>query len=184
VQPKLELPFLPGRVWGFTGGPHSAWGPDGALAAIDFAPPSSESGCVQSPEWVTAMAPGVIVRSVNGLVIEDLDGDGVEQTGWNIMYLHIETRDRVSVGTRVETNDKIGHPSCEGGKSSGTHTHVVRKYNGEWILAGGPMPFNLSGYIAHNGDAPYKGTLTLGTKTITADFLGSPETYIARPKQP
>ena len=142
VQPALELPFQVGPIWAFTSGPHSAWGPDGALSALDFAPPSSKSGCVKSNEWVTAMAPGVIVRSEHGLVMEDLDFDGIEQTGWNIMYFHIETRDRLPVGTKVQTGDKIGHPSCEGGISTGTHTHVARKYNGEWILAGGPLPFN------------------------------------------
>lgn len=179
-QPSLELPFVPGRVWSFTGGPHSAWGPDGALAAIDFAPPAMESGCVESNEWVTAMAPGVIIRSENGLVMEDLDFDGIEQTGWDIMYLHIATKDRVEVGTRLETGDKIGHPSCEGGNATGTHTHVARKYNGEWILAGGPMPFSLSGYVAQNGGEPYKGTLVNGNTSVIADPLSSKKSFISR----
>ena len=181
-QPALELPFMPGRVWGFTGGPHSAWGPDGALAALDFAPPSTLSGCAVSQEWVTAMAPGVIVRAENGIVIEDLDFDGIEQTGWNIMYMHTETRDRVAVGTRVETGDKIGHPSCEGGISTGTHTHVVRKYNGEWILADGPLPYELSGFVAHNGSVPYEGTLTKGGLVVIRDLNGAVTSYISRPK--
>jgi len=169
TQPVLELPFQPGVTWGFTGGPHSAWGPDGALAALDFAPPSEQPGCVESNEWVTAMAPGVIVRSEEGLVMEDLDGDGVEQTGWDIMYFHIETRSRIPVGTRVETGDKIGHPSCEGGVATGTHTHVVRKFNGEWILAGGPLPFTMSGYVASVGDKPYVGDLIKGSEVVTAN---------------
>jgi hypothetical protein len=113
------------------------------------------------------MSSGVIVRSELGLVILDLDGDGIEQTGWNIMYFHIETRDRVPVGTRVETGDKIGHPSCEGGVSTGTHTHVVRKFNGEWILAGGPLPFTMSGWVAVAGSEPYKGSLTKGSEVVT-----------------
>ena len=176
TQPKLQLPFEPNRVWNFTGGPHSAWGENGALAALDFAPPSGESGCVESNQWVTAMAPGVIVRAGNGAVIEDLDDDNTENTGWNIFYMHIATEGRVAVGTRLETGDKIGHPSCEGGVSTGTHTHIARKYNGEWILAGGPMPFDLSGYIAHDGAEPYEGTLTKGDITITrnANAAGNP----------
>ena len=32
-QPDFRLPFYSGRVWSYTGGPHSAWGEDGALAA-------------------------------------------------------------------------------------------------------------------------------------------------------
>lgn len=182
TQPKLELPFVPGRVWAFTGGPHSAWGPDGALAALDFAPPSSHAGCVENPEWVVAMAPGVIVRAENGAVIEDLDNDGRENTGWNIFYMHVATKDRIAVGTRVETGDHIGHASCEGGVSSGTHTHVARKYNGEWILADGPMPFNMSGYIAHNGSKIYEGTLVKGDTIVTRDENGGEASHVFIPK--
>ncbi len=180
TQPALELPLVPGRVWSFTGGPHPAWGPGGALAAIDFAPPSVEGGCVDSQEFVTAMAPGVIVRSGNGVVILDLDGDGSEFTGWNILYLHIATKDRVQAGDYLETGGKIGHPSCEGGSSTGTHTHVARKYNGEWILADGPLPFTLSGYVAFNGDAIYQGTLVRGNEVVIADPLSSSKSHISR----
>ena len=35
-------------------------------------------------------------------MIQDLDGDGVWQTGWSILYMHMDTQDRVSVGTYVE----------------------------------------------------------------------------------
>ncbi len=181
-QPSLELPFMPGRVWAMTGGPHSAWGPYGARAALDFAPPSSKAGCVESQEWVTAMAAGVIVRSGNGAVIQDLDGDGKENTGWNIFYFHIGTQDRVTVGTRVEVGDKIGHPSCEGGVSTGTHVHVARKYNGEWILADGPLSFNLSGFIAHNGLEDYEGTLAKGDMIVTRDENGGKASHISIPK--
>ncbi len=182
TQPKLQLPFVPGKVWAFTGGPHSAWGPDGANAALDFAPPSSQSGCVENPEWVVAMAPGVIVRAENGAVIQDLDDDATENTGWNIFYMHIATKDRVAVGTRVETGDHIGHASCEGGVSTGTHTHVARKYNGEWILADGPLPFDMSGYIAHNGAVPYDGTMTNGDQLVIRDENGGVESHVFIPK--
>jgi len=180
-QPDFQLPFLPGRIWSLTGGPHSAWAEDGSLAAVDFAPPSSETGCVKSNEWVTAMASGVIARSGEGAVILDLDGDGIEQTGWDIMYLHIETRDRIPVGTLVEQGDKIGHPSCEGGTSTGTHVHIARKFNGEWILADGPLPFMMSGYVAVNGDAPYKGQLVNGDHKVIADSMAAPKSNIQLP---
>jgi LysM repeat protein len=179
-QPELELPFYAGTIWSLTGGPHSAWGKDGALSALDFAPAANENGCVESFEWVTASAPGVITRSENGVVVLDLDGDGNEQTGWAILYLHIATKDRVAVGTKLPLEGKIGHPSCEGGLATGTHVHIARKYNGEWILADGPMPFNLSGWTAHNGLAPYKGNLTKGDLIVTASTVGSYESRISR----
>lgn len=179
-QPALNLPFVTGK-WSFTGGPHPAWGPGGALAALDFAPPSTESGCVRSEQWITAMASGVVVRVGDGVVIEDLDGDGNELTGWVIMYLHIETRDKVALGTVLNADDKIGHPSCEGGEAVGTHVHIARKFNGEWMLAGGPVPFNMNGYIAANSSAPYEGTLSNGTQTIIAAPNSAPKSLISRP---
>ena len=183
AQPQMELPFIPGQVWAFTGGPHGAWNHEGAWAALDFAPPSTESGCVKTNAWATAVATGLVVRSTHGVVVLDLDGDGREQTGWTILYLHIADAGRVPVGTWVEAGGIIGHPSCEGGIATGTHVHIARKYNGEWILADGPLPFNLSGWIAHEGKRIYEGTLTKDGKTVTACTCSSGETFISRPKQ-
>lgn len=182
TQPKLILPFYPGQVWSFSGGPHAAWGDPytGARAALDFAPASTQGGCVKSDMWVLAAASGLVVRSERGVVVLDLDGDGHEQTGWSLMYLHIATDGRIPLGRTVNVGDPIGHPSCEGGQATGTHVHIARKYNGEWILAGGPLPFDLSGWIAHAGADPYQGTLTKGDKTITACPCGSIETNIVR----
>lgn len=180
TQPEMSLPFKVGHTWSLTGGPHSAWGPDGALAAIDFAPSSADSGCVESSEWVTASASGKVVRSQNGVVVVDLDGDGREQTGWDIMYLHIATKDRVAVGTWLNADDNIGHPSCEGGSATGTHVHMARKYNGEWILADGPLPFTLSDWVVHAGDAPYKGYLSNNGAEVIASTVGSYESRITR----
>lgn len=179
-QPALILPFFPGYVWSFTGGPHGAWDREAAWAALDFAPPSMEPGCVPSDAWVVASAPGLVTRSEGGLVMVDLDGDGLEQTGWVIMYLHIEARDRVPAGTFVEQGDRIGHPSCEGGFATGTHVHVARKYNGEWILADGPLPFELSGWIARAGARPYDGALIKDDQVVFACPCSSQETFISR----
>jgi LasA protease len=110
------------------------------MAALDFAPGSTETGCVKSDKWVVAPAPGIVTRTDEGVVILDLDGDGYEQTGWVLLFLHIGNEGKVKVGTRLQKDDKIGHPSCEGGVSTGTHIHIARKYNGEWILAGGVCP--------------------------------------------
>jgi murein DD-endopeptidase MepM/ murein hydrolase activator NlpD len=138
------------------------------MAALDFAPGALEGGCAESFEWVTAVAAGKIVRVDNGSVLLDLDGDGREATGWVILYLHIGEKDRIAEGAFVEAGDRLGHPSCEGGTSTGTHFHIARKYNGEWIPADGVVPFDMSGWIAHNGAAEYLGTLTRGETTVVA----------------
>jgi hypothetical protein len=179
-QPEMSLPIETNITWSFTGGPHSAWGVDGPLAALDFAPRSDRSGCTVTTTWVVAMAPGLVVRSDNGVVMVDMDGDGHEQTGWNIMYLHIAEKGRVPLGTWVEQNDRIGHASCEGGVSTGTHTHIARKYNGEWMLADGPVPFVLSGWVTIAGDKPYLGKLVKANRVITADVNGQAWSLITR----
>jgi hypothetical protein len=77
-----------------------------------------------------------------------------------IFHLHVAARERVPLGSRLEAGSPIGHPSCEGGSSTGTHVHLARKYNGEWIPADGPLAFELEGWRAANGERPYLGTLT------------------------
>ena len=183
IQPELKLPYRPGHTWSLTGGPHSAWGPDGALAAIDLAPQTSEPGCSKAADYVSSMAPGLVLRAWNGQVIVDLDGDGKEQTGWVILYMHIATRDRVAVGTWLNTDDFIGWPSCEGGDATGTHTHIARKYNGEWMLADGPIPLDIGGWQAHRGDKIYEGSMTNGDTIAVACTCGSFTTLITRPKE-
>ncbi len=179
-QPILTLPFETGRIWAYTGGPHSAWEHEGAIAALDFAPSSDVSGCTESDKWVLAPAPGLVVRSERGIVVLDLDGDGNEATGWNLLFLHIATNGRAPMGEWLEIDDQIGKPSCEGGISTGTHLHFARKYNGEWILADGALPFNLDGWISHAGEKAYKGTLTRGDETITASQVAEGWSVIVR----
>jgi hypothetical protein len=179
-QPDLILPFLPGRIWAFTGGPHGAWERESAWAALDFAPSSLLPGCAPSEDWVVASAPGLVVRSEVGVVVLDLDGDGREQTGWTLIYLHIGSQGRVAEGTLVQQGDLLGHPSCEGGIASGTHVHFSRKYNGEWILADGPIPFELSGWVAQGGTKPYQGALVKDGQTVLACACASYLTYISR----
>jgi murein DD-endopeptidase MepM/ murein hydrolase activator NlpD len=158
-QPPMQLPFEPGRPWAFTGGPHGGWGDGSAWAALDFAPPSDQLGCIPSDDWVTAVADGLILRASDGAVIQDLDGDGYEQTGWVVLYMHVESRGRVNPGTQVKAGDRIGHPSCEGGLSSGTHVHIARRYNGEWIPADHTLPFILNGWVSRGTGKEYDGFL-------------------------
>jgi LasA protease len=177
-QPDLVLPFEPGETWALTGGPHTGWGTGAPFAALDFAPPSVVGGCVPTSEWITAVASGWIVRSEPGIVILDLDDDQDDRTGWVIFHLHVGTEGRVPVGTHVAVGDKIGHPSCEGGKSTGTHVHIARKYNGEWILAEGPLAFNLEGWVAKNGSRQYLGNLTRFGSTVTACECSDSSSFI------
>jgi hypothetical protein len=160
TQPPLLLPFGPGEIWAFTGGPHLAWDFGSPLGALDFAPPGEALGCVETDYWVIAVAGGQVLRTGDGVVIQDLDGDGNEGTGWVVLYMHIEARDRVQPGTSLHAGDRIGHPSCEGGQSSGTHVHIARKFNGQWISAIGEVPFNLSGWISDGTGEEYVGSLT------------------------
>jgi len=180
AQPEMVLPFETHTAWAFTGGPHSAWEHDGPLAALDFAPASSKSGCDASLTWILSTAPGLVVRTGKGIVVVDMDGDSSEQTGWNILYLHVANQSRVAKGQWVDTNDLIGHASCEGGISTGTHLHFARKYNGEWVIADGPIPFVLSGWTVVAGDKPYQGKLVKGNKIITADVYGQARALIFR----
>jgi hypothetical protein len=172
-QPPLQFPFPAGQVWTFTGGPHTGWGSVGSqpFAAVDFAPPSEHHGCfTPDPQnYAIAMANGLVIRSGPDGVVMDLDGDGDERTGWVIYYLHLSNTTRVPLGKELHAGDLIGYPSCQGGELvTGTHVHIARKYNGEWILAGGPLAFNFEGWTVNNGKAAYQGTLTRNGVTVKA----------------
>jgi LasA protease len=159
TQPPFQLPFETGESWYFTGGPHGGWAGGSAWAALDFAPGTEQLGCYESDYWITAVASGIVTRSDFGAVVVDLDGDGYAGTGWAVIYMHLETRDRVAVGTSVEAGDLLGHPSCEGGFSNGTHVHLARTYNGRWVAADGNLPFEMSGWVSQGLGREYDGLL-------------------------
>ena len=169
-QPELTLPFPSGQLWTLTGGPHTGWGLGQPWTAVDFAPPSNYSGCfaVADKNFATAMSDGIVVRSDYGSVSLDLDGDGDERTGWVLVYLHVATKDRAPTGMSVRSGDLVGYPSCEGGRVTGTHVHVSRKYNGEWIPASGPLAFTMEGWVAQNGPRAYGGSLSKGSLFVKA----------------
>jgi murein DD-endopeptidase MepM/ murein hydrolase activator NlpD len=126
------------------------------------------------------MADGLIVRSENGIVVQDLDGDGHEQTGWAILYMHIESRDRIPEGAHLKAGERIGHPSCEGGISSGTHVHIARRYNGEWIPADQSIPFVMDGWVSKGNGIPYDGYLLRGDQILEPCECRDPEHTIQR----
>ncbi len=182
IQPDLQLPFTPGTVWNYTGGPHGAWEREGSWSAIDFAPSGFKGQCSRSYSYVTASAPGLVVRAKDGVVTINLDFIDNEHSGWVLLYLHIATDGRlVEAGDEVNTGDKLGHPSCEGGISTGTHVHIARKYNGEWMTADGPIPLVLNGWRVHNGAAAYKGSLSKpGEGLVIASSYSAPGSQIKR----
>ncbi len=177
TQPPLKWPMDLSTDWYFTGGPHGGWNTGSAWAALDFGP-GGIFGCVQTDVWDVAAADGLIVRAGEGAVIEDLDGDGAEQTGWTLFYMHVETRDRIAVGTQVHIGDHIGHPSCEGGFANGSHLHFARKYNGEWIAADGPIPFNIDGWTLISAGKEYDGWLKKGDTQMEACDCASPANQV------
>ena len=180
TQPELSLPFYIGERWSFTGGPHSSWQAGTPWGAIDFAPITGEPRCVPSIRWATAAAPGLVVRSDNSVVVLDLDGDDDEGTGWVLIYQHIAKEGRVTAGTRLNQDDPVGHPSCEGGQATGTHLHFTRKYNGEWMGVREPLPLILSGWQVLAGERRYEGTLVKGDQIVSANPNGMTGSTIIR----
>ncbi|NPA92493.1 MAG: LysM peptidoglycan-binding domain-containing protein [Chloroflexi bacterium] len=176
-QPPMRLPFSKGEVWAFTGAPHTGWGVGQPFAALDFAPLGA-TGCKPSDRWAVAVADGVVARSEYATVMLDLDDDMDERTGWNVLYFHLADNGRVPQGALLKAGDPVGHPSCEGGRTTGTHVHIARKYNGEWIVAYGPIPFNLDGWIPETAGRAYKGDLRRGTGLVIASGQGAPESHI------
>jgi hypothetical protein len=168
VCPELALPWSEGELWYYTGGPHGGWSDGSAWSALDFVPDEGYLGCQAAASWATAAAPGLVIYSRNGEVLVDLDGDGHEQTGWVLFYLHVATQGRVAEGTRVQTGDPIGHPSCEGGFSESTHLHLARRFNGEWMAADGPLPMVLSGWRFASAGAEYEGSASRDSEERTA----------------
>jgi len=66
------------------------------------------------------------------------------------------------------------------GIATGTHVHIARKYNGEWISAVGVIPFNLEGWTPVEGNRAYKGKLVRGTDEIIASSLSNSASMITR----
>jgi murein DD-endopeptidase MepM/ murein hydrolase activator NlpD len=80
----------------------------------------------------------------------------------------LDSEKPIQVGQRVEPGDVIGYASCEGGLANSSHLHFARRYNGEWIDAGGPVPMNLSGWVVQPNLIPYEGKIVKDAVTRTA----------------
>jgi hypothetical protein len=169
TQPPMQLPIEAGAPWSFTGGPHGGWDSGSAWAALDFAPPGEACGmCIQ--------------RGVGRCSLR-MDSSCAQRMGrsfktWIMMAtnkpagLSFTCTSKHATAFRLNTyvyaGEHIGHPSCEGGFSNGTHVHLARRYNGEWIPADGNLPFNLEGWISSGNGVEYDGSLTRGDTVVEA----------------
>jgi LasA protease len=180
TQPELELPFAPGESWSFSGGPHPSWNTGSPRGALDFSPVTGEAVCAVSKAWARASASGIVARAAHNVVALDLDGDGNEQTGWVLVYVHLANSEMIKEDAVVTLDDPLGHPSCERGQSTGKHVHLARKYNGEWLPADGPVPFILSGWQAVAGPRNYLGDLVKGAQVVSANPSGARRSVIQR----
>lgn len=183
TQPEMSLPYLPGHSWSYTGGPHTAWEKHGPEAAIDFNPGGYENSCTPPQEWVVAIAEGRVARLERGVLVLDLDGDGDENSGWVVIYVHLLTNYDIKVGDWLEKDEIIGFPSCLGGPAESAHIHIVRKYNGEWMLAGGAVPFTLDGWAVGDLPGTYLGTMSKDEQTIYSCSCGTADTRVKRPRE-
>jgi LasA protease len=136
--------------------------------------------CAVSKAWARASAPGVIARAAYNVVALDMDGDGFEQTGWVLVYVHLASSELVEEGKVVTVDEALGHPSCERGQSTGKHVHLARKYNGEWLSSDGALPFILSGWRVVAGPSNYQGTLVQGDQVVSANPSGARSSIINR----
>ena len=169
-QPVLQLPLEAGKLWYFTGGPHAGWVDGSPWAAVDFAPADMAGSCWTSQYWNIAAAPGEIISADNGRIVQDLDGDGFQGTGWALLYMHIADEERAEVGAKLKTGDHVGHPSCQGGAAETSHIHFARLYNGQWIPAGdAKIPMVLAGWKFAADAQEYDGSMTRGKETRTAE---------------
>lgn len=157
-QPDFDLPWEPGLTWYFSGGPHSSFGPGSPWGALDFVPPDDNVGCYVSEASVTAVATGLVVRTGFGQVMLDLDQDGYEQTGWGVLFFHLQDETHALQGTIANRDTHLGRASCDGGSATGAHLHIARKYNGVWLTPR-DVPFQLGDYEVQMGAREYEGAL-------------------------
>ncbi len=161
-QPIFDLPWERGSTWYFSGGAHASFGSGTPWGAIDFVPPDDNVGCYVSEAAATAVDTGRVVRTGLGQVMLDLDQDGFEQTGWNILFFHLDDATHALSDTIARRGTYLGRPSCDGGSATGAHLHLARKYNGVWISPV-DVPFQLGDYVLEAGGQEYSGVLLSAT---------------------
>ncbi|MCK7520543.1 MAG: hypothetical protein MZV64_24030 [Ignavibacteriales bacterium] len=107
-----------------------------------------------------------------------MDGDGSEQTGWNVLYLHIANKNRVVLGQWVDQNGLIGHASCEGGSRPArmyTIAREIQRRMDAWRTDRSRWMMN--GWAVMAGDKPYLGNRMVN-RVVTADANGQVRSLI------
>src|SRR5690606_41534221 len=97
-----------------------------------------------------------------------------------LLYMHLTPEGRVGEGTWLNQDDRVGHPSCEGGVSTGTHLHIARKYNGEWLPAEGSLPLILDDWQAIARPGNYCGLLIKNGQQVLVGPSSEEYTWITR----
>ena len=64
--------------------------------------------------------------------------------------------------------------------ATGTHLHIARRYNGEWIPADQNIPFNLSGWVSQGDGVEYDGKLARAQAVVEASGFPTDENKINR----
>ena len=83
-QPAFILPFEAASVWAHTGGPHNPWGSGDPLAALDFAPPLTGSGCIPSSEMATAIDDNIETAAFRLELVKNANGsESILWHGWS-----------------------------------------------------------------------------------------------------
>jgi len=94
--------------------------------------------------------------------------------------MHLAEESLPQAGKAVRLDDRLGHPSCERGTNTGTHVHIARKYNGEWLPADGSVRFILSGWDVFADELNYKGGMQKGEQLVVANVNGPRTSIVVR----
>ena len=159
AQPDWALPFLSGDIWSYTGGPHPVWG-DGLPWARAGLCAGRRLGLLgPPPRWWPPPRPASWCAPTTTWSCSTWTATAMSSTGWVLFHLHIDDDGMVPVGTqRRGRRPRSATRPARAGRATGTHVHIARKYNGEWIPADGLLPglvpFTLGGWVAPRAPSP------------------------------
>ena len=149
----LALPWTDGQAWSFNG-VHTTTGAD------DGSPMSSIDASMGWPAWGTSTLNAVVRAALPGVVTvySSCNVRVTAANGWAINYYHLSTL-QVSNGQSVARGaaigvyaDNIAQALCNGGSSTGPHTHLSLLQNGFQHTIDGAV---FGGWMIHAGRYSY-----------------------------